>query len=309
MRKLAFLINTHSGAYRGRRLLQRLESYRQTLPASEQQQFGVQQLDFARTNEQLEWAGHFDAVIVAGGDGTIHWLLSGLLAIGKPLGVIPLGLGNDLSRHLGSRSVGSLSIPELLAFFDRAAEIRLPVTSICPDGRNDQSRLSINYFSLGFDAEGIFKFHHLREGWLDKLLGRSDLGRRCMYGIAGLMVLNRRCPELHLKSNEFQFNLCGEWSLIFSTISSCAGFVDIQRISGLSAIGVSRMRSIKDCMQVLLSKKLPIAQYCQDCTLIFAQQQPRLHSQIDGEPWIIEGVRKLELRQVADLLCLQNNTD
>lgn len=45
--------------------------------------------------------GGADRVIVAGGDGTINAALPAVLALGLPMGVIPLGTANDLARTLG----------------------------------------------------------------------------------------------------------------------------------------------------------------------------------------------------------------
>lgn len=44
--------------------------------------------------------GH-DLVIVGGGDGTLNAALEGMVAVGVPLGVLPLGTANDLARTLG----------------------------------------------------------------------------------------------------------------------------------------------------------------------------------------------------------------
>lgn len=43
----------------------------------------------------------YDAVIAAGGDGTLNDVASGLVGRGTPLGIIPLGTGNGLARALG----------------------------------------------------------------------------------------------------------------------------------------------------------------------------------------------------------------
>lgn len=47
-----------------------------------------------------ERAAAFDALVVAGGDGTLHGLADRLAEAGKPLGILPLGTANDLARTL-----------------------------------------------------------------------------------------------------------------------------------------------------------------------------------------------------------------
>jgi YegS/Rv2252/BmrU family lipid kinase len=46
-------------------------------------------------------AGEVDRVIVCGGDGSVNAAACGILDSGLPLGIIPLGTGNDLARTLG----------------------------------------------------------------------------------------------------------------------------------------------------------------------------------------------------------------
>lgn len=46
-------------------------------------------------------AGEVDRVIVCGGDGSANAAARGILSTGLPLGIIPLGTGNDLARTLG----------------------------------------------------------------------------------------------------------------------------------------------------------------------------------------------------------------
>ncbi|MGL4496770.1 MAG: lipid kinase [Beijerinckiaceae bacterium] len=42
-----------------------------------------------------------DAIIAAGGDGTMNAVIDGVIATGLPLGVMPMGTANDLARTLG----------------------------------------------------------------------------------------------------------------------------------------------------------------------------------------------------------------
>lgn len=42
-----------------------------------------------------------DVIVAAGGDGTLHYVLNGLVGSGIPLGILPFGSGNDFAKGLG----------------------------------------------------------------------------------------------------------------------------------------------------------------------------------------------------------------
>jgi diacylglycerol kinase family enzyme len=46
-------------------------------------------------------AGTYDAVIVAGGDGTIRQVARAMIATDMPLGIVPVGTGNVLAHEIG----------------------------------------------------------------------------------------------------------------------------------------------------------------------------------------------------------------
>jgi len=70
------------------------------------------QSDPSSLSQQIEWrmgmpASHdqADAILVFGGDGTIHRHLGQLIRLGLPVLVVPAGSGNDFARALGLRRV------------------------------------------------------------------------------------------------------------------------------------------------------------------------------------------------------------
>jgi len=46
-------------------------------------------------------AGSVDAIVVAGGDGTVNGAIPALIEAGKPVGILPFGTANDLALTLG----------------------------------------------------------------------------------------------------------------------------------------------------------------------------------------------------------------
>eukprot|EP00475_Leptophrys_vorax_P038889 TRINITY_DN69469_c0_g1_i1.p1 TRINITY_DN69469_c0_g1~~TRINITY_DN69469_c0_g1_i1.p1 ORF type:complete len:442 (-),score=5.48 TRINITY_DN69469_c0_g1_i1:295-1620(-) len=134
-------------------------------------------------------------VAVAGGDGTVGWLLSVLEAIPSPppVGVIPLGTGNDLSRSYGwgptFASASDSAVTERLLAIAAAKPHAVDGWSIqvTPSPDLDASQLHLPYaiqkqegetasfkgnfylyFSLGMDAQVALGFHTLRntKPWL-----------------------------------------------------------------------------------------------------------------------------------------------
>lgn len=80
-------------------------------------------------------------IIVIGGDGTINEVASTLLHTSIPLGIIPMGSGNGLARHLG--------IP---LEFNKALKKALDGTSITIDSGKWNERSFFCTAGIGFDA-------------------------------------------------------------------------------------------------------------------------------------------------------------
>ena len=85
----------------------------------------------------------YDAVIAAGGDGTVHEVVNGLLRAGgrAALGVLPLGSGDDFVKMLPAReAVARIVVPEVRAL--DAGRIRA----------GDAERFFANGMDIGFGA-------------------------------------------------------------------------------------------------------------------------------------------------------------
>ena len=131
-------------------------------------------------------------IIVAGGDGTVTWVLGTIASLGlhpaPPVAIMPLGTGNDLSINLGwgkkfvESWVKTNHIYDTLLQYSDAHVQSIDywnMTATCPDSSFykglphsvciDKSSPTIvrskfwNYFSVGLDAEAAYNFHSLRE--------------------------------------------------------------------------------------------------------------------------------------------------
>jgi YegS/Rv2252/BmrU family lipid kinase len=86
----------------------------------------------------------FDAVVAAGGDGTVNEIINGLVRSGLPLGLIPLGTANVLAAEIGLRT-DPASLAHCLAFGQPR-----PITLGAANGRR-----FILMAGAGFDAHVV----------------------------------------------------------------------------------------------------------------------------------------------------------
>ena len=121
-------------------------------------------------------AASFDAVVAAGGDGTLQEVATGLLGDehGAALGVIPLGTGNDFARLLGVPKTPAAAVRALLG-----AEV-VPVDAGLvrwrdADGPHRREAVFVNAVGVGFDALAAaeaarFKWFRGRSGYAAAVL-------------------------------------------------------------------------------------------------------------------------------------------
>jgi diacylglycerol kinase (ATP) len=113
-------------------------------------------LDFVHTSRHGEGmraatdaacSARFDAVIAAGGDGTVHDVASGLLGSPTPLGIIPMGTANVFAREIGLPSS-----PDRIAMTLLNGKVStIPVGEI-------NGQLVLFVVGIGLDAEAVRQF-------------------------------------------------------------------------------------------------------------------------------------------------------
>ncbi len=221
------LVNGMAGAGKGARLLRIL---------GDLSRCGVLNGDVVALNpekfaEQMRCARSYDAILVAGGDGTVSRVAGALADAQIPIGVLPLGVGNDLAKELGVYRLFSPASPEtLLAHYAKARTRRFSLGKIVFD--DGQVFRFINYLSFGFDAAAVIRFSALRSRypWIAKLGGR--LGCLALYGWCGLVNITTRLPAALVVrdiATQRRVDAAGNVALIFSNLRSYTGLGKVSR--------------------------------------------------------------------------------
>lgn len=152
--RLAFIVNPSSGGQRGAWLMERLAAVQ---PASPVVAIGADLLPLVAA---MTAAGQIP--VACGGDGTAAAVAEAAWRAKAPCaGVIPLGTGNDLARHLGwpAHAPNEAGLPALLQRLAAARTMTVDRWRIVGPGLE---RTWFNYLSVGFDARIARSFHQSR---------------------------------------------------------------------------------------------------------------------------------------------------
>ncbi|MDI6870152.1 MAG: diacylglycerol kinase family lipid kinase [Bacillota bacterium] len=135
------VVNPVAGRGRGARLWPEVAAELERLGVTFEAHFTAGPGDATAAARRAAGEG-FEAVVAAGGDGTLTEVVNGLAGTGLPLGVLPMGSGNDFARTAGI-DLNPVAAARLLA---------RPFPHPIDLGRAD-GRLFINVASAGMDAE------------------------------------------------------------------------------------------------------------------------------------------------------------
>jgi diacylglycerol kinase (ATP) len=169
---------------------------------------------------ESQYQHNFLKVAVAGGDGTVLWVVSELEAHGinpdrVALGVIPLGTGNDFSRstgfgggvtniHFSLKSIISELVRAYVHPFDlwnvrvKAHNdgaiysikngVKTPLQDEFGNNETEVNKLSCNYFSIGIESRIGLGF--------DKHRTKSQIGNKMIYGMESVKKMFLRMPKV-----------------------------------------------------------------------------------------------------------------
>ncbi|XP_027136386.1 diacylglycerol kinase theta isoform X5 [Larimichthys crocea] len=255
-------------------------------------------------------------VLVCGGDGTVGWVLGVLEAVRHklvcrepPIGIVPLGTGNDLARILRWGAGYSGEDPHhILVSVDEADEvlmdrwtILLDAQDISEDGKDNgfleppKIVQMNNYFGLGIDAELSLDFHQAREDDPDKFTSRfHNKGVYVKVGLQKISYTRSLHKELQLQVDAQNVPLPNIEGLIFLNIPSWGSGADLW---GSEADGRHGRPSIDDGLlevvgvtgvvhmgQVQSGMRSGI-RIAQGNYIRLTVSKP-IPVQVDGEPWI-----------------------
>lgn len=146
-RVIHLILNPAAGKGRSSRRL------RDVLHALREANFAVEEYVTARRMHAAEIAAALPddgaPLCVAGGDGTLNEVINGLRPGSHPIGVLPLGTGNDFATVLGMRSMKD-TLDALLR--DRRRTVDAAKADVIDEDGGLITRRFINAIGIGFDA-------------------------------------------------------------------------------------------------------------------------------------------------------------
>ncbi|MFC4425536.1 diacylglycerol/lipid kinase family protein [Deinococcus navajonensis] len=147
-RHVAVVLNPNAGGGLARREWPRLAAALETRGLSHER---IEEPDGLQALRRVQALPAGVPVLAAGGDGTVGALLPAVVGTGRPLGIVPLGTGNDFAGMLGLKPGHFSEALARLSFTPRQVDA-LDVT-VVQGQRQGQRQVLLNGLGMGFDAQ------------------------------------------------------------------------------------------------------------------------------------------------------------
>lgn len=183
--KTMFLVNPNAGLGRAWRMISDLRPLVEEFGGADWA--GSVYPTHATTLAQKAAEAGYSLVIAAGGDGTVHEVINGLMKVpseARPrLGIVPLGSGNDFAHSEGILANPAEALKQI--FTGQPKRIDLGVFEI----DHAEREYFNNTFGIGFDATVTIRTHRL-----------NHIHGFMMYLVAVLqtIALNHEAPRMHI---------------------------------------------------------------------------------------------------------------
>ncbi|XP_011501792.1 PREDICTED: diacylglycerol kinase epsilon [Ceratosolen solmsi marchali] len=269
-------------------------------------------------------------IVVAGGDGTVAWLLDTIhklqLNPTPAVAILPLGTGNDLSRVLGwgKEYDSNIDISCTLQDIQLAEKVKLDrwcVTINTKAGfRTQQKSMNMyNYLSVGVDAQVTLNFHRTRESRF--YLFSHRIFNKLLYLCFGTQqVVERECKDLDQRIEVYldgeKVELPSIESIVVLNIPSWGAGVDLWNMNlqdnptnqqsicdeKLEVVALYSSLHIAQ-LQVGLSQPIRLGQ----AKTVQIVLKTSCAMQVDGEPWY-QSPCSFNVTHVNQALMLQSSS-
>ncbi|MBK9637350.1 MAG: diacylglycerol kinase family lipid kinase [Bacteroidetes bacterium] len=210
-----------------------------------------------------------DVVVAAGGDGTVNEVASRLVHSNTALGIIPIGSGNGLARHMGY----SMQIKKCLQQIAVSKIEKIDTLLI-------NNRFGVNVSGFGFDGFVAWKFNKEGKRGLSNYtkiaLREYAKYQPIHFELEGLPLLNFSNAHMLVIANASQF---GNAAIIAPTAQLTDGLMDVVLVRKPSPLQLPSM------FYRLFTGKLKDADYIQSfkCNQFSATSDRAIHLHVDGE--------------------------
>lgn len=225
-------------------------------------------------------------LIVIGGDGTLHEVVSGLFHLENPpaLLYIPAGTGNDFARAWHPNRTVQESIAQLLT--DRAVQV--PIMRIT-DLKTAQQMVAINSFGFGFDGTVNY---HAKKLKLNQLLSKVKLNKLSYFTSTFASIPDLKAFDVKVMHPQLM-TIPQCYLLSVMTNPFFGGGIQLDplgraqdlELSVIAVHSVTPKRLAKLLWQVFVSKDLHLSPYVQRITATSLELtlNQKVKGQIDGE--------------------------